>query len=67
MPPAGSRRADSVSKSPFRHAGRLQKGSEDKQRTPVGVQRYGRACVAQEVKIIEDRLLCYKVRNIFLL
>ena len=33
----------SVSKNPFRHAGRLLKSSEDKQLTPVGVHRYGRA------------------------
>ena len=33
----------SVSKNPFRHAGRLQKGSEDEQLTPVGVYRYGKA------------------------
>ena len=41
-----------VSKNLFRHAGRLQKSSEDKQPAPVGVHRYGRARVAQEVKIL---------------
>ena len=39
----GLEKALSVSKNPFRHADRLQKSSEDKQLTPVGVQRYGRA------------------------
>ena len=36
----------------FRHAGGLQKRSEAEQLAPVGVQRYGRARVAMEVKIL---------------
>ena len=44
-PVSAERRASvSVSKNPFRHADRLQKSSEDKQLTPVGVHRYGNVC-----------------------
>ena len=36
----------------FQYAGRLPKSPEAEQLAPVGVQRYGRARVAMEVKIL---------------
>ena len=42
----------SVSKNPFRHAGRRLKRPEAEQLAPVGVHRYGRVRVATEVKIL---------------
>ena len=49
-----------VSKSPFRHAGRLQKGSEDKQRTPVGVR--GTAGRALRRKSKSSKIACCAIK-----
>ena len=57
----------SVSKKPFRHAGRLLKRSEAEQLAPVGVQRYGRARVAMEVKILAEQAELQQNRSLYVI
>ena len=56
-----------VLKNPFRHAGRLLKVPEAEQLAPVGVQRYGRARVAMEVKILAEQAELQQNRPLYVI
>ena len=60
-------RVFSVLKNHFRHAGRLLKVPEAEQLAPVGVQRYGRARVAMEVKILAKQAGLQQNRSLYVI